>query len=75
MVVDVAMLVFGLLLHRLGTVFLFVLSFWGCEFITMTPTRRGNSPTMLFLSLMIFTPLQYILIGLTGKASRLLRSV
>ncbi len=65
-----AMLVFGLLLHRLGTVFLFfVLSFWALrEFITMTPTRRGDHHA-LFLSLMIFTPLQYILIGLgsTGK--------
>ncbi len=63
-----AMLVFGLLLHRVGTVVLFFgLSFWAMrEFITMTPTRRGDHHA-LFLSLVIFTPLQYVLIGM-GEA-------
>lgn len=65
----VAMLVFGLLLHRIGTVILFfILSFWALrEFITMTPTRRGDHRA-LFLSLVVFTPLQYLLIamGSTG---------
>lgn len=64
------MLVFGLLLHKTGTVVLFfVLSFWALrEFITMTPTRRGDHHA-LFLSLVIFTPLQYILIGLGSTAN------
>lgn len=69
----VAMLVFGLLLHRIGTIALFfILSFWALrEFITMTPTRRGDHRA-LFLSLVVFTPLQYLLIGLgsTGLAWR-----
>lgn len=61
----VVMLVFGLLLHRIGTVLLFLtLSFWALrEFITMTPTRRGDHRA-LFISLVILTPLQYLLIGL-----------
>lgn len=59
------MLVIGLLLHRVGTVILFFgLSFWALrEFITMTPTRRGDHRA-LFYSLVIFTPLQYVLIAL-----------
>lgn len=62
-----AILVFGFLLHRLGVVVLFgLVSFWALrEFITMTPTRRGDHRT-LFWVFFIFTPLQYILIGL-GK--------
>jgi phosphatidate cytidylyltransferase len=58
-------LVLGLMLHRVGTVILFLLlSFWALrEFITMTPTRRGDHRA-LFLSLVIFTPLQYLLIAL-----------
>ncbi len=60
-----AMLVFGLMLHRIGTVALFFfLSFWALrEFITMTKTRRGDHQA-LFLSLVVFTPLQYVLIAL-----------
>ena len=62
-----AILVFGLLLHRIGTVVLFgFVSFWALrEFITMTPTRRGDHRA-LFWALVIFTPLQYVLIGLGG---------
>ncbi len=63
----VTMLIFGLLLHRVGTIILFgLISFWAFrEFITMTPTRRGDHRA-LFWSLILFTPLQYILIGI-GK--------
>jgi phosphatidate cytidylyltransferase len=57
--------VFGLVVHRVGIIVLFALiSFWAFrEFITMTPTRRGDHRA-LFWSLVVFTPLQYILIGL-----------
>src|SRR6056297_2637117 len=60
-----AILAIGFLLHRLGVVILFgLISFWALrEFITMTPTRRGDHRT-LFWIFFIFTPLQYILIGL-----------
>lgn len=53
------------LLHRVGVVVLFFLvSFWALrEFISMTPTRRGDHRT-LFWIFFVFTPLQYILIGL-----------
>ncbi len=56
---------FGFLFHRIGVVVLFgFVSFWALrEFITMTPTRRGDHRT-LFWVFFIFTPLQYILIGL-----------
>jgi phosphatidate cytidylyltransferase len=55
----------GFLLHRIGVVVLFgLVSFWALrEYITMTPTRRGDHRT-LFWVFFIFTPLQYILIGL-----------
>lgn len=58
-----AILVFGFLLHRVGTIILFgLVSFWALrEFITMTPTRRGDHRT-LFWVFFIFTPLQYLLI-------------
>jgi phosphatidate cytidylyltransferase len=57
--------VFGLVVHRVGITVLFALiSFWAFrEFITMTPTRRGDHRA-LFWSLVVFTPLQYVLIGL-----------
>ncbi len=57
--------VFGLVVHRVGIIVLFALiSFWAFrEFITMTPTRRGDHRA-LFWSLVVFTPLQYVLIGL-----------
>jgi phosphatidate cytidylyltransferase len=63
-----AILVFGFLLHRLGVVVLFgLVSFWALrEFITMTPTRRGDHRT-LFWVFFIFTPLQYVLIGLGNE--------
>ena len=55
----------GFVFHRIGVVILFgLVSFWALrEFITMTPTRRGDHRT-LFWVFFIFTPLQYILIGL-----------
>jgi len=47
------------------TMVLFALvSFWALrEFITMTPTRRGDHLT-LFFTLVVFTPLQYVFVGL-----------
>ena len=59
-------LIVGLLFHRAGTIFLFgMVSWWAFrEFITMTPTRRGDHRA-LFWSLVVFTPLQYVLIGLS----------
>ena len=55
----------GFLLYRIGIVILFgFVSFWALrEFITMTPTRRGDHRS-LFWVFFIFTPLQYILIAL-----------
>ena len=57
--------VLAFFLHRIGMVVLFgFVSFWALrEFITMTPTRRGDHRT-LFWVFFIFTPLQYVLIGL-----------
>jgi phosphatidate cytidylyltransferase len=59
-----AILIAGFFLQRIGTVVLFgFVSFWAFrEFITMTPTRRGDHRA-LFWSLVVFTPLQYALIG------------
>ncbi|TWU47588.1 Phosphatidate cytidylyltransferase [Rubripirellula tenax] len=61
----VAIFTFGLLLGRIGVVMMFgLVSFWALrEFITMTPTRRGDHRT-LFWVFFIFTPLQYVLIAL-----------
>ena len=63
----VAIFVFGFFIHRIGVVVLFgLVSFWALrEFITMTPTRRGDHRT-LFWVFFIFTPVQYLLIAL-GK--------
>ncbi|MBU6238551.1 MAG: phosphatidate cytidylyltransferase [Planctomycetes bacterium] len=60
-----AILISGMFLHRIGTIVLFgLVSFWAFrEFITMAPTRRGDHRA-LFWSLVVFTPLQYVLIGL-----------
>ncbi|MFK7736523.1 MAG: phosphatidate cytidylyltransferase [Pirellulaceae bacterium] len=60
-----AILVFGLLLNPTGTVVLFgIVSFWALrEFITMAPTRRGDHRA-LFWALIVFTPLQYVLVGM-----------
>jgi phosphatidate cytidylyltransferase len=57
-------LVVALLLNKTVTVILFgLVSFWALrEFITMTPTRRGDHRT-LFWVLFLFTPLQYVLVG------------
>ncbi len=56
-------LVIGFLLHFTGTVLLFgLVSFWALrEFVTMTPTRRGDHRT-LFWVFFIFLPLQYLLV-------------
>ena len=56
---------FGFMLQRIGVIVLFgFVSFWALrEFITMTPTRRADHRS-LFWVFFIFTPLQYILIGL-----------
>ncbi|HEY2410714.1 MAG TPA: phosphatidate cytidylyltransferase [Pirellulaceae bacterium] len=57
-------LIAGLLLGYVATVVLFgLISFWALrEFITMTPTRRGDHRT-LFWTFVVFTPLQYFLVG------------
>ncbi len=64
----VAIFAFGFLFHRIGVVLLFgLVSFWALrEFITMTPTRRGDHRT-LFWVFFIFTPLQYFLIALGSE--------
>lgn len=53
-----------LLLNKAVAVVLFgLVSFWALrEFITMTPTRRGDHRT-LFWVFLGFTPLQYVLVG------------
>jgi phosphatidate cytidylyltransferase len=58
-------LISGLILGYIATVILFgFISFWALrEFITMTPTRRGDHRT-LFWTFVVFTPLQYVLVGL-----------
>lgn len=60
-----AILIAGLLMGYVATVVLFgLISFWALrEFITMTPTRRGDHRT-LFWTFVVFTPLQYVLVGL-----------
>ncbi|MFO0528928.1 MAG: phosphatidate cytidylyltransferase, partial [Planctomycetota bacterium] len=48
----------------LTVVFFFFVSFWALrEFITMTPTRRGDHRT-LFWVFFLFTPLQYVMVAL-----------
>lgn len=58
-------LIAGFLLRYVGTVVLFwAVSFWALrEFVTMTPTRRGDHRA-LFWVFFIFTPLQYVLVGM-----------
>lgn len=58
-------LVAGFLPGKTTTVVLFgLVSFWALrEFVTMTPTRRGDHRT-LFWVFFIFTPLQYLLVGI-----------
>ncbi len=60
-----AILAFSLAVHPIAIVVLFFFtSFWALrEFITMAPTRRGDHRA-LFWALIVFTPLQYTLIGI-----------
>jgi phosphatidate cytidylyltransferase len=60
-----AMLIAGFLAGYSVTLVLFgLVSFWALrEFITMTPTRRGDHRA-LFWTFFLFTPLQYVLVGL-----------
>jgi phosphatidate cytidylyltransferase len=53
-----------MLFGRIFTVlFFFFVSFWALrEFITMTPTRRGDHRT-LFWVFFLFTPLQYVMVA------------
>ncbi|MAV36080.1 MAG: phosphatidate cytidylyltransferase [Planctomycetaceae bacterium] len=55
----------GFLLGRAPTVILIgLISFWALrEFITMTPTRRGDHRA-LFWVFFVFTPVQFVLVGL-----------
>jgi phosphatidate cytidylyltransferase len=58
-------LIAGFLLRYVGTVVLFwAVSFWALrEFVTMTPTRRGDHRALIWV-FFINTPLQYVLVGL-----------
>jgi phosphatidate cytidylyltransferase len=60
-----AILALGVILGRVATVVLFCLvSMWALrEYITMTPTRRGDH-RVLFWTLLLFTPLQYVFVGI-----------
>jgi phosphatidate cytidylyltransferase len=62
-------IILGLLLGPVATDVMFgLVSFWALrEFITMTPTRRGDHRT-LFWSFIVFTPLQYFLIAIKAYA-------
>ncbi len=57
-------LVVALMFSKVVTVILFgLVSFWALrEFITMTPTRRGDHRT-LFWVFFFFTPMQYVLVA------------
>lgn len=59
-----AMLIAGFFMGYSVTLILFgLVSFWALrEFITMTPTRRGDHRA-LFWTFFLFTPLQYVLVG------------
>ena len=63
-----AILIAGLVIGPTGTVVLFgMIAFWALrEFITMTPTRRGDHRA-LFWVLVIFTPLLFFLVGLNDE--------
>lgn len=63
-----AILIAGFLLGYVATVILFgFISFWALrEFITMTPTRRGDHRS-LFATFFLFTPLQYFLVAMGEK--------
>src|SRR5262249_4273110 len=53
---------------RIATVVIFgLISFWALrEFVTLTPTRLGDHRT-LFWVFFLFTPLQYVLVGMGMK--------
>jgi phosphatidate cytidylyltransferase len=56
--------VFVLLGYTMTVVLFGLVSFWALrEFITMTPTRRADHRA-LFWVLIVFTPLQYLLVGI-----------
>lgn len=59
-----AMLILGFVAGYSVTLVMFgLVSFWALrEFITMTPTRRGDHRA-LFWTFMLFTPLQYVLVA------------
>jgi phosphatidate cytidylyltransferase len=61
---------------RVATVIVFFLiSFWALrEFITLTPTRLGDHRT-LFWVFIVFTPLQYLIVGMGVEKYGLLFSV
>ncbi len=63
-----AIFVAGFLMGRITTIVLFgCISFWALrEFITMTPTRRGDHRA-LFWVFFFFTPLQYVLISFSRE--------
>ena len=67
-----AILAAGLLLGYTCTIVLFgFVSFWALrEFITMTPTRRGDHRT-LFWVFFVFTPIQYLLVGIGNSFVKL----
>lgn len=60
-----AILVVSLLFNKVVAIILFgFVSFWALrEFITMTPTRRGDHRALGWV-LFVFTPVQYLLVGL-----------
>lgn len=60
-----AILALGILFGRAVAVLLFFLVSFGAlrEFITVTPTRRGDHRA-LFWTFFLFTPLQYVLVGI-----------
>ena len=55
---------------HVATVVLFgLISFWALrEFITLTPTRLGDHRT-LFWVFFLFTPLQYVLVGMGVRST------
>lgn len=62
-----SLLAAAVLLGNTPTVVLFgLMSFWALrEFITVTPTRLSDHRA-LFLIFFVFTPLQYVLVGLNN---------
>ena len=70
-----AILALAVFLGRVVSVILFgLVSFWALrEFITMTPTRRADHRA-LFWTFFLFTPLQYLFVGIGGSFVRLTAS-